>query len=77
MKEAKLKEDEKSVPDPAQKHATFLRAVLSLDSSDPNLPRFVPPPSADPAAPETPEATDQATKARRLFPRVPPSRRSR
>lgn len=75
--EAKLKEDEKSVPDPAQKHATFLRAVLSLDSSDPNLPRFVPPPPADPAAPETPEPTDQATKARPLFPRVPPSRRSR
>lgn len=75
-----MKKDEKSVPDPAQVHATFLRAVLALDSSDPNLPRFVPPPSADPdgAAPETPPAaTDQATEARRLFPRVPPPRRSR
>lgn len=70
-----MKGNDESVPDPAQAHATFLRAVLALDSSDPHLPRFVPPPSADSQdAPAAPDTTEQATRTRRLFPRVPPRR---
>ena len=74
-----MTKNEKKVPDPAQAHATFLRAVLALDSSDPNLPRFVPPRSEDPdaTAKQAPGSTDQATESRRRFPRVPPPRRSR
>ena len=74
-----MEKNDKKVPDPAQAHATFLRAVLALDSSDPNLPRFVPPRSDDPDTEATPApgSTDQATETRRRFPRVPPPRRSR
>jgi len=61
----------------AQKHATFLRAVLALDSSDPNLPRFVPPPDAeptpDPGAAEAP--ADVTTRTQRLMSRLRPDRR--
>jgi len=57
----------------AQKHATFLRSVLALDNSDPNLPRFVPPPDAEPAADEPPEVpTDVTTRTRRLMSRLHP-----
>lgn len=57
----------------AQKHATFLRSVLALDSSDPNLPRFVPPPDAQPVADPTPETpADVTTRTRRLMSRLHP-----
>jgi len=57
----------------AQKHATFLRAVLALDSSDPNLPRFVPPPDAEPVADPPPEVpADVTTRTKRLMSRLHP-----
>jgi hypothetical protein len=53
-----VKTTDASGRDAAQQHATFLRAVLALDRSDPNLPQIVPPPAAlpegDAPAPQTP-----------------------
>jgi hypothetical protein len=72
------KKNDPSTPDDVQAHASFLRAILALDSSDPQLPRFVPPASADaePPASDTtaPDTTEQATQTRRLSPRLPPRR---
>lgn len=66
---------DESQRDAAQKHATFLRSVLALDSSDPNLPRFVPP-ASEPATetPEPTEPTDVTTRTRRLISRLRPPR---
>jgi hypothetical protein len=38
-----VKQNDGSGRDEAQEHATFLRAILSLDGGDPSLPRLFPP----------------------------------
>ena len=69
-----MRADEESQT-PAQKHATFLRSVLALDSSDPNLPRFVPPAAAEPGTTPAPDAPlDVKTRTKRLVARPHPRR---
>ena len=60
---------------PAQKHASFLRSVLALDHTDPNLPRFVPPSDAEPGTAPVPDAPrDMKTHTERLRSRLHPRR---